>query len=181
MQAFRIRNGHEWATIALQGWRTELGHEQGEILVHSSFGNWAHQWSSMGMPLKRFLISIKRDSLAGKLLGSRTREFDFEASRQCWRRHLVAARRQRLLSEVDMSDAWDEFRSDAPCSMDLFLDRIRRTNPGGNHELWRDIEHYVVHRNNQQFDAFWLEIWPLFLQQLRLEDVAANEPEAAMA
>lgn len=182
MEVIRIRADHEWATIALQGWRSGLGHEQGELMIHSSFGVWAHQWGNLGMPLHRYLATAPRERLMEKLLGVHAVEFDYDASLENWRRHLVTARRKREITRDEFQRAAEITCESGRCGLELFVWRIQWADPGDDGgrkdiSLWHDVERYVVCRDNQQFSAFWRELWPLFLQQLRPE--AANESMAA--
>lgn len=192
METYRIRVGGEWATIALEGWRTALGHEQGEVLVHSSFGSWAHQWASMGLPLKHFLQQVGYESLAAKMLGAGAQTFDYDASLEHWKRSLVKARRRRMISSDEFRNAWDVSCCDMPCSLDLFLWRIQWAEPdvrasikrpgslaSRSLTLWHDVERHAVYKTDPQFRAFWDELWPRLVLQLRSEMVAANEPVVA--
>lgn len=178
METYRIRAAGEWATIALEGWRDCAGHEQGELMVHSSFGTWAHRWVNTGAPFVAFLLAAKRNSMTAKLLGVHALEFDFDASVAGWKPHLVEARRSRQITGDEFEYAWDLTCRGVPCSLEMFLWRIQWAEPQqGGRELraWADPERHAMFREHQQFSAFWTQLWPLFLQQLRQRSPAAND------
>lgn len=181
IKAYRIKCAGEWATIMVEGWQSNPAagatQEQGEILIHSSYGNWGYQWTNAGASFKRFLAGLSFDYMMGKMMPGRLREFDFEASLASWKRHLVAARRSRSLTADEFREIWDESCAYSPCSIDLFMDRIERSRPHGHHDhpLWDSINAYAVCRYNVQAVRFWEDLWPKFVAHLLQESVAANE------
>ena len=75
---YEVRDGQrcgEWANITLRCWdnpphagtsRTEM-YYCGEIVIHSSHGNWANTWTACGEPFKRFLLDVEFDYIFGNL------------------------------------------------------------------------------------------------------------------
>ena len=87
--AYRVRGGFdcaEWATICLREW--SVGGESvderlrycGEILIHSTFGSWAHQWGYLSRPFRQFLLEAEFDYVFTKVLGEKFQVFDGEGS-----------------------------------------------------------------------------------------------------
>lgn len=190
MEAYRIVAAGGDATIGLRSWQAPAAggqppHEQGEIMIFSSFGSWGYRWSNMGAPLKRFLISCSFDYLMGKLCAGNLREFDYTASLENWKNHLKEARRAQLLTADQFNEVFSDSGAaiDSPCGIELFLNRLETSQPLSlrGHPLWDSIEAYVVCRNSPQVVGFWQEIWPEFVQRLRDEMVAINEPRVPAA
>jgi hypothetical protein len=183
-EAYRIQANGEYATIVVQGWQGKTSGakphqtiEQGEILIHSSYGSWGHQWGNMGRPIKQFLSSVSYDYLMGKLLPGELREFDFEASLLSWKKHLVAARRSGQFDRDTLADIWAESCRGETCGVEMFIHRLEQSCPYGMHEdpLWSDLAMHVKCRDNPAAKHFWSELWGEFLAALRKESTAAND------
>lgn len=184
VEAYRVQKDHEWATIVVQGWQrngsgraSDTLMEQGEILVHSSFGSWGHQWCNLGRSIKPFLAGVSFDYLMGKLLPGELREFDFAASLDSWKKHLKAARRCRDLDAEQFREIWDASCDSNECGIEMFMHRLEESRPFElrDHPLWDSINGYAVCRDNSMATAFWRELWPLFVAAVRAEAVPANE------
>lgn len=185
MDAYRVQSDHEWATIALQQWQSR-GVEQGELLVHSSFGSWGYQWTNLGRPLKQFLAAASFDGIMQRLAAPHAREFDYDASMLAWKRLIVAARRRREITADQLNEIWDGSgcSEGLACGEELFLFRVHESRPVelGDHGLWDDCGEVIVVRTpSQQAVAFWEQLWPVFVAQLRQECSAANDAPAIAA
>lgn len=184
VEAYRVSANGEWATIVVQGWQRPDGGaslppmEQGEILIHSTYGSWGHYWTHLGVPVKQFLVGTSFDYFMGKMMRGSLREFDFAASLSLWKQHLVEARRTRQLTGEQFREVWDESCRPERVSVELFVDRLERSRPVElrDHPLWDSLGSYVVARNSSQAMGFWRDLWPKFIGQLRHEMTAANEP-----
>lgn len=179
VEAYRVQRDGEWATIVVQGWQapgtgaSSKMMEQGEVLIHSSFGSWGHQWGNLGRPLKQFLVDTTMDYFMGKMVPGRLREFDFDSSRALWQRHLVAARRSRSLTADQFLEVWDESCNSNDCGVEMFIHRLGSSRPLelSDHPLWQDLANYVICRDSPAAASFWRQLWPLFVEQLHREAV----------
>jgi hypothetical protein len=180
-QTYRIRVDYEWATIVLFGWQAtgndDTPRECGEILINSSFGQWAHGWGHMGVPLKAFLLDIDRGYAAGKFLGSAALKFDGNLTVRQLQMRLLSWRKEGQLDRYEARQVWDYIEAsedELKCSANDFVNAMQY----GQTEL---IPTKAVRRFLQepwellassidiQFAGFWREIWPVFLEQLRSE------------
>lgn len=191
-EVYHVRAGwhdQEWATIAIKGWQVPADaycstpREIGEILIHSSFGSWAHQWGHLGTPFKTWLAKTDdKHYLAGKFLGSKADTFDGEKTVKGLRERVIKQRRHsdlrreaaRLIwdwieeNEPELETSPDSFVNkmhDGPCDCD---DMTRSTGARFFEEPWEHIRTSL----DRSFAAFWRDIWPVFQQALR-EEMAA--------
>lgn len=200
MNVARIRGGHggyEWATICWQGWQGWQANgndgkprECGEILIHSSFGSWAYQWGHLGMPFDQWLQKAERGYCAEKLLGTRAREFDGEASVKALRQSLLEHRRSGDIAKNDARSIWDWIEDNdvdlESGSEEFFVTRLydcareadwedegtphkyHLNNPGrGARHFLDEPYNRPCRRLNRQFEGFWRDLWPVFVEQLK--------------
>lgn len=173
IDCYRVRNGHEWATIAIQGWRSGEGdhvREGGEILVNSTFGQWATSWGHMGSPIRKFLLRINDDYLMQRFLGVEADVFDGEATLLAWKRELARARRARELTADQFQQIWDDTSFDPAGNADVFWHRVLAAQPSDCHSsLFDEPWTLTIKRTNPQAVGFFREIWPEFREQLQSE------------
>ena len=200
VQAYDVRAGREWGTFCLRDWRrvdTSPSGERttygGELLVHSSFGNWAYTWHACGMPFKEFLADCDRDYLMGKLLGDKLRTFDGELSVRELRKELLQKRRTWSLTREMARASWDAIKRDestlAQSAEDFvsgcqsIADRLAfdatHGAPGGCiDDSWREIfsEPWEWICRSVCFEAksFWDKLWPEFLAALQRDQQGAQ-------
>ncbi|SAK98475.1 hypothetical protein AWB80_07530 [Caballeronia pedi] len=160
-----------WATIAIRGWSDTAEDERvlhrGEILINSDFGNFAHRWNHMGMPIKDFLVKIGRNYLLDKLAPGDVVEFDFDASLDSVRRHIIKQRRAGVLDHDDARSAWNDVPTNHS-SKEIFTYLLTE----GEYFRCIDfdtIEGMLVERENVQLVGFYDAIWIHFVEQLRTE------------
>lgn len=196
MQAFTLREKGEWATIALRGWEHPVQEGVssnvskaygGELLVHSSFGSWAHAWNSCGSPFPEFLLELDFDYLMGKLMGLELMQFDPQASVQGLLRHICQRRRDRAWSREEARDVFNELQA---CEMELranaqeFVHACQEISsylqgrmPAIEDELdaiFGDPHAYIEQRKNPAAVEFWRLLWKPFCDELG-QQVGSNE------
>lgn len=205
MDTYRIRADHEWATICIfSGQRaTQSGQTNftGEILIHSSFGNWANYWGALGSPFREFLAGkapADMHYMADKLLADKSRVFSGEATLKNFRQSLLEHRGNGEITKSDARTIWTalEENSDAlQASPDEFVkgiddiiesagwkengDQYGEFGPGrGARDLlvapWERIRKEI----EPAFQQFWKTLWPVLTGALR-EEIAQQVAEAA--
>ena len=188
-EVYRIRAGYhdqEWATIAIKGWQVPADaycstpREIGEILIHSSFGSWAYQWSHLGVEFKAWLAGNRdRSYMAEKFLGSAAYKFDGEKTVKGLRERVIEQRRHGGLRKEEARLIWDwieENELELETSPDSFVNKMydgprdcdeltRSTGARFFEEPWEHIATSL----DRPFDGFWTQVWPVFRQALREE------------
>lgn len=180
-EMYRISANGEYATVCLSDWsRDVVGHpsEQrygGEILVHSSFGVFCHQWSNCGLPFKAFLLEIEFESFMSKCLGNDFLQFDGRASVDRVKKAILETRHAEGLSAEEARELWDDvsFASDTaegsePAFYVALEDICSEENIGSTSE-------FVVRKPSSQAQSFWNELWPHFLAMLEAELKSTTE------
>lgn len=174
-ETYRIRADHEYATICLRAW-PRGDHFCGEILIHSSFGNWAYQWGACANPFKRFLLGADFDYVFTKFMGTELRVFDGDASFRAIKRRVLAWRHRGDLDKEVAREAWNELadqREDAERSIYGFVDAMNDIVERVNRKRVQEMLHEPWDLAETRYDSgavgFWREIWPHFVAQLRVE------------
>ncbi|WP_157641874.1 hypothetical protein [Burkholderia ubonensis] len=176
---YRVWSKGEYATFCLDEWSWDaLGDPSrrrygGELLVHSSFGQFCHTWNSCAVPFKQFLLGIGFDSFMTKCLGDDYLVFDGGASVKKVKQAILQNRREEGLSAEDARELWDE------------VDMVSETaedSEAGFHIALADVcgeetigssSDYVVRVPSSQAEGFWRELWPEFKAML---ETALNAP-----
>ena len=92
---FSVRNGWEWGNIFVRPLK-----DGAEVVAHSSFGTFGHNWIAMGGDWREFLLSCSREYAMRKLAG---RSYDVPLS--C--AEFIATMREKLDDyEKSVIDAW---------------------------------------------------------------------------
>lgn len=180
------RRGGEWANITLRCWdnpphagtsRTEM-YYCGEIVIHSSHGNWANTWTACGEPFKQFLLDVEFDYIFGKFMGNNLHRFDGPATVKQIRQDILTRRRHGELTKFEAKEVWD--------AVDFDLERLEADEHSYGHTMlyipnelvsthpmrdyfadpsgWPRSTHYDRAASN-----FWRDLWPLFTEALRME------------
>lgn len=197
MNVVRLGANYEYATICWESWNKLTKHGEplysGEILIHSSYGTWAHYWGHCGEPFETFLADLDRSYAAGKFLGTKASVFDGEATVKGLRQSLLEDRRAGNITKNDARSIWDWIDSN---EFDLengdegnFINRLIKCTKEAD---WCDVQkgkyaelgpgrgarHFLeepwerpCHKIDPQFEGFWREIWPLFLEHLKRVEI----------
>lgn len=184
-QVYRVRNNGEWAAFVIREWRTApdpmcggISRECGEILIHSSFGAWAHQWGHLGRPFRQWLLTAEFGYVFTKFMGNELERFDGEASVRAVFERIVHYRRENLLTKDQAREAWNEMRyfaSQAESCESYFGEAMRLVSIqiDDDHPMadyFSDpMEWPRMTRDDHQAVGFWRELWPHFINYLRNE------------
>jgi hypothetical protein len=192
METYRIRNGHDWATIALRTWSRQVNggadtYYCGEILINSSFGSWAYVWTACGRPFKEFLVDADFDYVFTKFMGTQLRIFDGEATITGLVRKVLDARRRNLLDAEEARELYDAIESERS-GMDSSVERYcegvwriaRDLRIGERHPLHREVFSEPYFDTHDRYDpqpvGFWRDIWPAFTAELKREAESQVQP-----
>lgn len=200
-KAYRVRggwDGHEWATICVRDWTMDgkpVGERTrycGEILIHSSFGSWGHQWAHLGQPFPEFLLDVEFDYFFTKLMGSDLQVFDGEGSVRHLRQQIVEHRKTADLTKGAARALWQEIdacQNECEDSNASFVEQMRdiadRFNDGYSFDseieslseaerdavvqLLQEPWELTTTKAHPQATGFWRDLWPVFVEQLRGE------------
>lgn len=157
-EAYRIRNKGEYATICVRSWSRRTATDImycGEILIHSSFGSWANQWTACAVPFPKFLATSDFDYIFEKFMGSDLRVFDVEATYK-----------QIKARYPDNTDLDSCSARHAQTEMEFYM-ALR--DCAEVKEPWE----YRQTRYDYGAVGFWKTIWPHFTAELTKEVVPA--------
>lgn len=173
---YRIYSNGEYASIGMSVWETQSPDKPGyalyggELLIHSSFGNFCHTWTAGAQPFKEMLLSIDFDTFMLKCVGESYRVFDGAASLASVRRAVVRLRRQGVLDKDDARDYWDGLEASedlAARSEECF--RIALADLERNGVVPGGADDFITYAASRQVLGFWKEIWPRFTSILAAE------------
>lgn len=188
VEKYSVRNGYEYATICLDEWRRSEGgaaRHGGEILILSSYGTFAHEWTACGEPFKQFLLGVGYHSFMRKCLGKNAEVFDGEATFKAVVKRVLEARRNGDLWKSDARHLYDELQfrqSDLEASAGGFLLNIQLVSSNEAQEsLFEDAYDMLREKRNPQAVGFWENLWPVFVEELQRECGLAREGEAVAA
>ena len=194
MNTARLRGGtsnQEWATICWQGWQAtgvdQKPRECGEILIHSSFGSWAHHWWHLGEPFAQWLQDINSDYIARKFMGSKAYEFDGKKTVHELRCSLIEHRRTGDITKDDARAIWDfveDSEDELESSSEMFVERMfdcmrladwpPRNGKYSDAAPERGARHFleepwdrICTSLDHQFAGFWRDLWPVFIRHLK--------------
>lgn len=163
-EVYEISSKGEFACIAIQC------HEKaGRIIIHSTFGNWGFYWASCGSGFKQFLAELDMAYTAIKF-GAKD-VFDEDATLKA------------MIADIEENVCDGDFFNTA---IEAIKDRM--DGPEYSFEEWFhhqdrpftdyfDNGHDLPMRHNPcpQFKGFWDNLWPLFIQKIKSEDVVESE------
>lgn len=174
---YHIRNDGEYATICVRDWKNEE-YFGGEILINSSFGVFAHTWGSCSVPFPKFLTKVDYDYFMGKCIGDKSYVFDGPATYINIIKDIFLIRRNKYITKeqcrtaylmlVDVQDRIIE--SDSSCVdtlWDIFNEISNEPSLDEVNEAIADAHEYIIDKKNQQAEAFWNELWPIFTNHIK--------------
>jgi hypothetical protein len=144
----------------------------GELCIHSDWGNWAFRWGSMGegMDLKKFIVSCNTGYLMSKFANpSEIDWFDFDATIKELKKEVLKLRRNSDLDEEPARDCWSEIADfDEVNSAAHYWEKFYSTS----HLKGLYYDHYAipcVTDYHPRLRAFMREGWPLFISAIKEE------------
>lgn len=178
-EIYRIRsNGGEWATIALTNYEShgESGMRYGgEIMILSTFGNFAYHWSHCGVPFKQSLQKMDFSYFMNKAHGPNYRIYDGPGTFQYLLTRVFNLRREGQLTKQEARDLYIAFkasRDEAETSLNDFVRVVLEETeilPAKKQRYFEEPYEYEVQRQDPQLLGFWKEIWPEFVKELAAE------------
>jgi hypothetical protein len=162
IEGYRIWEQGEWATIFLDCRDNGSGRPSGEIIIASSFGTWLHYWHAPGENFKKFLAGLDIHYTAGKFGCGRV--FDLYATmgelEKLIEEHTSDPEERESL-KAESAALWD--CTDGNIFGHRFMTECT--------ELLTLVDGYPnIHTQvAPQFQQFWKVIWPVFVEQLKLE------------
>lgn len=169
LPCYRMRHNSEWATVIIDGYHLpQQDRHGGELMIHSSYGTFAHHWGHAGEEFRKFLIGLSKDYLLGKLVPQKDLyEYDNVGSLRALRQHILEHRHQGYFTKKWARKVWD-----ASCDLDSFLtSREFIAACEADEDLRKLNEPWDFCRTKQctRYDHFWNEIWVPFVNQLKEE------------
>lgn len=171
-----VRAGMEWATFCVRESPVVPREGSGvsasaEWMCNSSFGCFAHYWSSMGQPFGEFIADVDDGYLLGKI-GQRVTDSRKVVTQI--KQRILQARRERKISKQEALDAMDDLEViDSEAEGQALCHLVYLSRPIGKViDDFCDIE-------SQSWDCqsigFVKQIWPLFVKQFneQVQDKAA--------
>ncbi|WKZ86287.1 hypothetical protein N5B55_04875 [Ralstonia pickettii] len=171
METYDIRKGGEWATFCVRRWADEQpGRFGGEILIHSSFGNYSNSWSACGVDFRQFLINTNYHYFMDKVLPNEHEEYDHEATVAALKKAVIEGLRKTKEFDKEQARAIFEAIKDLPhcTTTDQFVHEALNSHEIAQmtcSEPW----HYATMREKPGPVWFWRELWPVFVAELRKE------------
>lgn len=159
----RVVKGSEWARI----WLTN----DGCISIISDYGNYGYWFGAPACEFRRFLIGCGDDYIHNKLSAGE-HETDGEATDKNVRAQICALRRSGDLTREEAREEW-ELRSRTEWCNDFDVGIwYMGTKLTDAHEL-------ICYRTPMRVQMFVKVLWPLFIEQLRVELSTGKRPKLA--
>lgn len=187
-ERYLVSHNGERATISLSDWTRSANEGRdtyycGEIMIHSSFGNWGHTWTACAEPFKAFLLGVEFDYMFTKFMGNDLRRFDGARSFNEVQRKVIDERRQGTLNHDEARNLWNDLdlhRDRAESSLPDFVGAMydaSRGHPRKVTEMLSEPWEMAATKYDAQAEGFWRELWPEFTAALRAEFTAALRAE----
>lgn len=162
-ELYRVWAGGHYAAISLDAWRNPDLTFGGELLVHSSVGNFGGVTPVCATPFKDWLAGLDRATFLEHFGANVASTFDGKASAAKLGEAILSKRRRRVLSSETACALWSDlqFASDTAARSELSFRitaaRLCAAAPG----LGQPAD-YVAKAISPQTKLFWAELWPEF-------------------
>lgn len=199
-EVYSVKSAGEWATIVVRAW-DEPGKDgqpwhRGELLINSTFGSWSNYWNAPGIPFKQFLVGLDFDYLMGKLLGRHVEEHDGLGTFRYLKERMLEMRRKGRIDKDGAAWLWREMNDrheSLEGSVESFVgacgDILKEAKESWStkhtrhamdelSELLSESWSHTKTRVTPAAKGFWRDIWPKFIQALKLEIEEASEEPA---
>lgn len=162
MECIRVQCNGEWATVCYQGWKSaETPRYGGEILVHSSYGNFAHAWGNIGVPFPDFLAKVSMESFMNKAYEQGPYVFDLEASITAVRKEIETQYSDGAIDEELHRELLSDLEEIALNHPDEYAFELALNTDGFEVVTGGVPTEYVRTESNPRLVNFWDELWPL--------------------
>ena len=185
---YRVAIDGESATICVSDWGDgtlmHKGSYAGEILIRSSFGNFAHAWPSCGVPFREFLAKLSAHSFITKLAGGV--QYDGEKTLAALYSVILEHRRSGDLDAGGARELWDsahqredEIKGSQEGLAYAFEGMRSEQSTACGLAFCCDLDFFAKRSPPQQAVAFFELLWPAFTFTLKqelaeLSDAAAD-------
>lgn len=187
---YRVAVDGESATICVSDWGVgslmHKGSYGGEILVRSSFGNFAHAWPSCGVPFREFLTRLTANSFFTKMAGGE--QYDGEKTLAALYSLVLVQRRVGFLDAVGARELWsgaNQYADEIKGSQDglgyAFEGMCSEQSTARGMAICNDPDSFIKRSPPQQAVAFYELLWPAFTFALKQELAALTEVAADAA
>ena len=164
-QAYDIRNGSEWAHVALI-----MKDKSVNVMINSSFGAYGYYWSNTGKNPKSFLCSIDMNYGMEKLTGYNLYEQDISGYAEHVKQRIIEARIHGYIDSYNARKAWDEM-------LDIIEEGVTAEQILGElymHRFFSDVFGDSESLPNCKrvriaCESFWIKLWKPFTDELRKE------------
>jgi hypothetical protein len=140
---------------------------KGRISIASDFGTWSHYWGACGDSFKQFLCKIGIDYAADKFGADRW--FDSELTIKHFKEQIIELRKSNDYEATTARVIFDEIKMLEDTSCEAEFCQILQDQK--NLMKFYDWCPSLVRTISPQFRNFWKEIWPVFTQQLKDEEL----------
>lgn len=157
---FRHESGMYWADIVL-----DYEGSKGRISISSDYGAWQCFWAGATPDFLTFLSTLTMEYAADKFQADDW--FDNEATVLKFKQMIISKRRKKTFSSKKARVMWDNFKEfEDEENRGVFESEFYRSGLS-------DVFDYpeVVTTVVPQFKSFWENVWPVFIQQLKSENL----------
>jgi len=161
---YTVTGAGEHAIIALHYWSSTRHSFGGTLMVHSSYGNFSHTWSTLATPFKEFLHQLPFDTFVNKCLGDAAQVFDGPTTLKNVEQQLSRRRDKGSMNDdqaraIRTNLAEEGATSEAAfyCSMASLSEDIDLQFPGAD-EFFSAASEYVGKVANPQAVGFWNDL-----------------------
>lgn len=180
-ELYRIWVNGQYAAISLDAWenpdRKTFG---GELLVHSSVGNFGNMWPACEVPFRQFLLGLDLEAFLTACCRPAHAVFDGHASVDRVRLAILTKRRARLIPADTACALWGEieFAAESAARSELhFRTALAAICLPGT--VLGQVDGYIARAPSPQAQFFWDEMWPEF--KAMLNDLLQARPALAVA
>lgn len=174
IECYRYAKNGEWATIAVsENWFYDKTQHHGEILVHSSYGNFCNSWINTGIPFKKFLIKMDMEAFGRKTMGLNDTVIDCERTRHELINQLFIYRRDHEVDKYHCRVIYDDITratwDDVNEYYSWFYSFVVEYEYDCPQFGMDSPDDFLVDKPNPQLVGFWNELWSLFANELKEE------------
>jgi hypothetical protein len=167
-ELYRFWVGQHYAAITVDPWWTVLGRKfGGEILVHSTLGNFGGTIEDCKMEFTEYLRGLTMQAFFEQFGGPMRPTFDGKASVAKLGKAILSQRRARSIGAETACELWGDlqFSADSAASSELSFRataaRICAAAPALGHPADHAVQTYAP-----QAQFFWDTLWPEFTAAL---------------
>lgn len=167
-ELYRFWAGPHYAAITVAPWWTLLGRKfGGELLVHSTLGNFGGTVDDCKMEFTEYLRGLTKEAFFATFGGGIRPTFDGKASVAKLGLAILGQRRARALSAETACELWGDlqFASDSAASSELSF-RITAARICAAAPVLGQPADHTVQTLGPQAQVFWDTVWPEFTAAL---------------